>query len=105
MVLLKRQNPLRPYLDQKFHSLLKPSNPVSQELLGLDLELKTAEGMRVSEASKKLTAPFRQQNSGFRNNRFRRDSWRGGYKHFNPGRQTHFPMNTRGQTQSPATKC
>ena len=57
VVLLKRYNLLKPYLDQKFHSLLKPSNPVSQELLGPDLEEKIAEGTRVSDTSKKIAAP------------------------------------------------
>ena len=100
VVLLKRRNLLKPYLDQKFHGLLKPSNPVSQELLGPDLEQKIAEGTRVSEASKKLTAPFRPLNFNFRNTRFRRDNWQGGYKHLNRGRQPRFAQNSRGQPRT-----
>ena len=44
VVLLKRKVNLRGFLDSKFHHLLKPTNPVTQELLGPDLEQKILDG-------------------------------------------------------------
>lgn len=52
--LQKRQTLLKGLLDSKFHYLIKPSNPVTDELLGPNLEQQISEGNRVMEAAKKL---------------------------------------------------
>ena len=57
VLLTKRKGLLRPYLDQKFHFLLKPTNPVTQDLLGPDLEQKISDGARVVDAGRKLLSP------------------------------------------------
>ena len=44
VVLCKHHTILKPYLDTKYHNLLKLSNPVMTELLGADLEQKIANG-------------------------------------------------------------
>ena len=44
VVLLKRKVNLRRFLYLKFHHLLNPTNPVTQELLGPDLERKILDG-------------------------------------------------------------
>ena len=46
---------MRQYLDRKYHGLLKLTNPITQELLGPDLEQKISDGARVVDAGKKLT--------------------------------------------------
>ena len=70
--LFRRRQALKPFLDRKFHHLLKDSNPITDELLGPNLEQKIADHSKVFEVAKKLT-PFRQQNftrsRGFRNTR------------------------------------
>ena len=55
VVLHKRKGLLRQYLDRKYHGLLKLTNPITQELLGPDLEQKISDGARVVDAGKKLT--------------------------------------------------
>ena len=54
VVLSKRKQFLRPFVDQKFHNLLKPTNPVSTELLGPDLEQKIADSTKIVDAGKRL---------------------------------------------------
>ena len=54
MVLHKCKGLLRHYLDKKYHGLPKPTNPITQELLGPDLEQKISDGARVLDAGKKL---------------------------------------------------
>ena len=71
---------MRPYLDNKFHFLLKPNNPVTQELLGPDLEQKISDGTRVVDAGRWL----------FPNHRL---------KQFNPRhRQGSVPHTSHGHT-------
>ena len=54
VVLQKRRDQLRGLLDPKFHVLLKPSNPVTLELLGDNIDLKIAENTKLLEAAQKL---------------------------------------------------
>ena len=54
IVLQKRRDQLKGVLDPKFHSLLKPSNPVTSELLGDNVDQKIAESTKLSEAAQKL---------------------------------------------------
>ena len=56
VVLLKQKGNLKPYLDGKFHYLLKPTNPMSNELLGPELEQKITDGTWVMDVAKKLAA-------------------------------------------------
>ena len=57
VLLTKRRGLLKPFLDQKFHFLLKPTNPVTQDLLGPDLEQKISDGTRVVDVGQKLFPP------------------------------------------------
>ena len=52
--LQKRKSNLHPYLERKYHHLTQPSNPVTTDLLGSDLEGKISEFNRINEASRKL---------------------------------------------------
>ena len=54
VVLHKCKGLLRQYLDRKYHGLLKPTNPITQDLLGPDLEQKISDSARVLDAGKKL---------------------------------------------------
>ena len=54
VTLQKRKSTLRPYLDQKYHYLLRPTKPVTELLLGLDLEQKINDSTKMFEVSKKL---------------------------------------------------
>ena len=58
VVFSKRKHFLRPFIDPKFHNLLKPSNPVSTELWGPDLEPKIAESNKTADAGKRLSALY-----------------------------------------------
>ena len=50
-----RKQALKPYLDFKFHHLLKDSNPVTENLLGPDLEQKITDSSKISDVARKLT--------------------------------------------------
>ena len=52
--LQKRKSLLKAFLDQRYHYLVRPSNPVTEELLGPNLEQKIADSNRVMEATHKL---------------------------------------------------
>ena len=52
--LQKRKSLLKAFLDQRYHYLIRPSNPVTEELLGPNLEQKIADSNRVMEAAHKL---------------------------------------------------
>ena len=54
VVLQKRRDQLRGLLDPKFHVLLKPSNPVTLELLGDNVDQKIADNTKLLEAAQKL---------------------------------------------------
>ena len=54
VVLQKHRDQLRGLLDPKFHVLLKPSNPVTLELLGDNIDQKIAENTKLLEAAQKL---------------------------------------------------
>ena len=64
-----RKSNLRPYLERKYHHLTQPSNAVTNDLLGSDLEGKISEFNRINEASRKLYVrqksrkPYRNYNS------------------------------------------
>ena len=77
MVLLKRKLNLRGFLDQKFHNLLKPTNPVTQELLGPDLEQKILDGTRASEVGKKIANSAKRAHWSGTNFRMSRDREQG----------------------------
>ena len=54
VVLLKRKQQLKSFFDPKFHYLLKHTNPVTEELLGDNIDLRIAESTKLSEAAHKL---------------------------------------------------
>ena len=54
VVLAKCRSSIKPYLDPKFHHLLKVENPISDKLLGPNLEQKIVDGHHLSDATKKL---------------------------------------------------
>ena len=51
--LQKRKSLVKYYLDQRYHYLTKPSNPVTDELLGPNLEQKITESNKLMEAAQK----------------------------------------------------
>ena len=77
VVLLKRKVNLRGFLDSKFHHLLKPTYPVTQELLGRDLEQKILDGTRASEVGKKIATFSRKSHWSGNNFRMSRDREQG----------------------------
>ena len=84
VVISKRRSGLRPFLDVKFHHLLKPTNPVTQDLLGPDLEQKILDGTRASEVGRKLsTYPRWNQKKRFRKFPEQRDGNRSQFRSFN----------------------
>ena len=54
VVLLKRKQQLKSFFDPKFHYLLKHTNPVTEKLLGDNIDLHIAESTKLSEAAHKL---------------------------------------------------
>ena len=91
VVLCKRRTILKPYLDPKYHNLLKLSNPVTTELLGGDLEQKIADGARVSEAGRRLAIQpqaWPQKKKGF--------SPRGGRQQWQRGQPARWPAPRLG---------
>ena len=84
IVISKHRSGLRPFLDVKFHHLLKPTNPVTQDLLGPDLEQKILDGTRASEVGCKLsTYPRWNQKKRFRKFPDQRDGSRPQFRSFN----------------------
>ena len=55
--LSQRKQALRPFLDSKFHHLLRDSNPITDNLLGSDLEQKISDSSKIFDVAKKLTPP------------------------------------------------
>ena len=58
ITLQKYKTALKPYLDPKYHNLLRPTNQVTELLLGSDLEQRISDSSRLFEASKKLAATY-----------------------------------------------
>ena len=54
MVLLKCKQQLKSFFDPKFHYFLKHTNPIMEELLGDNVNLRIAESTKLSEAAYKL---------------------------------------------------
>ena len=54
IILDRRRQQLRPFFDNKFHYLLKPSNPITSELLGDNVDVKVTEAVKISEAAQRL---------------------------------------------------
>ena len=54
IVLEKRSGQLKSFFDLKFHYLLKPSNPVTDKLLGDNVDQKIAESTKLMEAAHRL---------------------------------------------------
>ena len=52
--LQKRKSLLKVFLDNRYHYLIKPTNPVTEELLGPDLEQKISESNKIMEVAKKI---------------------------------------------------
>ena len=73
--LQKRRVAIKPYLDQKYQSLTKPSNPITLSLLGDNIEQKMSEMYKMSMATRRrsrfLARPerFVQKKQFYRNNR------------------------------------
>ena len=80
--LQKRKSNLRPYLERKYHHLTQPSNPVTNDLLGSDLEGKISEFNRINEASRKLYArqKYRKQYRDYNINGWKRKNKCTGYR-------------------------
>ena len=58
VVLSKRKHFLKPFIDHKFHNLLKPTNPVTTELLGPNLEQKITDSTKIADAGKRLASGY-----------------------------------------------
>ena len=54
VLLDRRRIQLKPFFDNKFHYLLKLGNPISNELLGDNVDQKVAEASKISDAAQKL---------------------------------------------------
>ena len=80
VLLAKRRTNVKPFLDSKFHFLLKDTNTVTELLLGDDLETKINEGSKVMEAARKLSSQFLPR----KRERGNRGSYRG-----RPSRTSH----------------
>ena len=65
--LQKRKSLLKTFLDNRYHYLIRPGNPVTDELLGPNLEQKITDSNKLMEAGKKI---YSQRRGGFmpRNN-------------------------------------
>ena len=80
MVLLKRKQQLKTFFDPKFHYLLKHTNPVTEELLGDNVDLHIAESTKLSEVAHKLQVCHSYNN----HTHFQRA--RGGYRQYSSQR-------------------
>ena len=90
-VLLDRhRQQLWPFFDNKFHYLLRESNPITSELLGDNIDQKVSESVKISEAAQKL-----QFNRSRGKPRFQ--SY--GYRH-SQGRGVRRPFNNRDNRHS-----
>ena len=69
MVIQKRKTGIKPFLLHKYHYLTKPSNLVSDKLLGPNVEQKITDSNRLNEAAKKLGRTFNKYQG--RGGRFR----------------------------------
>ena len=104
VVLTKRKSNLRPYLDAKFHNLLKTSNPVTCELLGPDLEQRIADGTRIAEVGRRL-ATTRWNQHQFRPFARQSQDWgRGGRFQGKRQKQSRDFRGRRGNRAFPATR-
>ena len=103
VVLCKCRTILKPYLDTKYHNLLKLSNPVTTELLGADLEQKIANGARVSEAGRCLAVQLRQwsQKKKTFTPRGGRQPWQQGQMPWWPSPRPSADQRGRGRGRSP----
>ena len=54
VTLQKRKSWLKGYLDQRYHYLIRTTNPVTTDLLGPNLDQKISESNRVMEAARKI---------------------------------------------------
>ena len=54
VTLLKRKTGLKPHLNVKYHHLLRASNPVSDELLGANVEQKVTDSTKLMEVGMKM---------------------------------------------------
>ena len=102
VVISKCRSGLRPYLDVKFHHLLKPTNPVTQDLLGPDLEQKILDGTRASEVGRKLsTYPHWNQKKRFKKGQEHRDGGHPSFRSFNNyssnNHYRNYPREGRGR--------
>ena len=82
VILTKCKSEIKIYLHPKYHYLTKPSNPVTDELLGPNVEQKVNDSNKLYEAGRKLgcssrgfrffnqVSRYRGRNSSFRGNRF-----------------------------------
>ena len=81
VILTKRKSEIKNYLHLKYHYLTKPSNPITNELLGPDVEQKVNDSNKLYEAGRKLGrssrgsrfnhgSKYRGRNSSFRGYRF-----------------------------------
>ena len=85
LILSRRRQQLRSFLDPKFHYLLKDDNPITSELLGDNVDQKVCEAIKVSDAAQKLK--LQAKNHGRNRGRFNFNQVRRGVGRFNRNRQ------------------
>ena len=59
LILSHRCQQLKSFLDPKFHYLLHEDNPITDELLGDNVDQKVCEAIKVSDAAQKLKFQFK----------------------------------------------
>ena len=98
--LFKRKIQLWAYLDKRYQYLAQPSNPVTNELLGPDLEQKISDINKTTEAGKKLYMKSRYYNVEKRKIDYRTDTkYHNNFNHTRRGRYgnngCYLSQNTR----------
>ena len=102
--LQKRKTLLKVYLDRRFHSLVSPSNPVTNDLLGSDLEMRVAEFNKSTEAGNNIIFRPKSHNRRGFDNKFQRGCR--GYRYNNyhdrnqSGRSQYRPNHRPGVAQA-----
>ena len=100
--LQKSKSLIKNYLDQRYHYLTKPSNPVTDELLGPNLKQKITESNKLMEAAQKIYFSGKAHKNYFPRARFSPYAQYRGNKRQNrgstrqePGRKCYFMYENR----------
>ena len=103
VILVKRHSQIKGFLGQQYQHLLKPSNKITDFLLGDDLENKITESSKIRDVSQKLSRKHgngrtynpRYQRGNYRGNYFRKSSHRGKFTQARGGfPNTYHTQNT-----------